>query len=181
MNISTLFQPVGGVALSGVPPRCFPAFLAVWGGQTEREAAFLNIKLHAARFRVCVGLLADRRITAAVCSRWHPVFQKVLRYPPPSPCWCPHTDQCFQNLLTIPHWILHVPVVQRLSRCSLFLQIIPILSSSHSGSGAHLTPWDYSFPPSFSSVYRLFSCFCKRHNFCRPLLPDCTVTKIKMA
>ena len=69
MNISTLFQPVGGVALSGVPPRRFPPFLAVWGGQTEREAAFLNIKLHAARFRVCVGLLADRRITAAVCKQ----------------------------------------------------------------------------------------------------------------
>ena len=53
--------------------RCFtggsPAFLTVWGGQTEREAAFLNIKLHAARFRVCVGLLADRRITAAVCKQ----------------------------------------------------------------------------------------------------------------
>ena len=45
------------------------AFLTVWGGQTEREAAFLNIKLHAARFRVCVGLLADRRITAAVCKQ----------------------------------------------------------------------------------------------------------------
>src|SRR5699024_4345302 len=58
MNISTLFQPVGGVALSGVPPRRFPPFLAVWGGQTEREAAFLNVKLHAARFRVCVGLAA---------------------------------------------------------------------------------------------------------------------------
>ena len=69
MNISTLFQPVGGVALSGVPPRRFPPFLTVWGGQTEREAAFLNIKLHAARFRVCVGLLADRRITAAVCKQ----------------------------------------------------------------------------------------------------------------
>lgn len=69
MNISTLFQPVGGVALSGVPPRRFPPFLTVWDGQAEREAAFLNIKLHAARFRVCVGLLADRRITAAVCKQ----------------------------------------------------------------------------------------------------------------
>ena len=53
--------------------RCFAcrpaAFLAVWGGQTKRKAAFLNIKLHAARFRVCVGLLADRRITAAVCKQ----------------------------------------------------------------------------------------------------------------
>ena len=55
MNKSTLFQPVGGVVFSGVPPRRFPAFLAVWGGQTEREPAFLNIKLHAARFRICVG------------------------------------------------------------------------------------------------------------------------------
>ena len=49
---------------------CRPAaFLAVWSGQTEREAAFLNVKLHAARFLVCVCLLADRRITAAVCKQ----------------------------------------------------------------------------------------------------------------
>ena len=39
------------------------AFLAVWGGQTEREAPLCNIKLHAARFRVCVGLPA----LAGVC------------------------------------------------------------------------------------------------------------------
>lgn len=53
--------------------RCFaggsPAFLIVWDGQTERDAVFLNVKFPAARFRVCVGLLANRRITAAVCSR----------------------------------------------------------------------------------------------------------------
>ena len=35
-----------------------PAFLAVWGGQTEGEAPLCNIKLHAARVRVCVGLAA---------------------------------------------------------------------------------------------------------------------------
>ena len=69
MNKSTSFQSVGGVVLSGILPRRFPAFLTVWGGQTEREAAFLNVKLHVARFRVCVGLLADRRITAAICKQ----------------------------------------------------------------------------------------------------------------
>ena len=37
----------------GVPP-----FLTVWGGQTERETPLCNIKLHAARFVVCVGLAA---------------------------------------------------------------------------------------------------------------------------
>ena len=38
---------------------CRPAaFLAVWGGQTEREAPLADFKLHAARFRVCVGLAA---------------------------------------------------------------------------------------------------------------------------
>ena len=38
---------------------CRPApFLAVWGGQTERETPLCNIKLHAARFVVCVGLVA---------------------------------------------------------------------------------------------------------------------------
>ena len=36
----------------GVPP-----FLTVWGGQTERETPLCNIKLHAARFVVCVGLV----------------------------------------------------------------------------------------------------------------------------
>ena len=46
---------------------CYPpAFLAVWGGQTEREAAFLNIKLHAARFRVCVGLAALAGVSCGV-------------------------------------------------------------------------------------------------------------------
>ena len=66
MNKSTLFQPVSGVVLFGISPRCFPAFLAVWGGQTERETPLCNHKLHAARVRVCVGLLADRRVAAAV-------------------------------------------------------------------------------------------------------------------
>ena len=53
-----LFQPVGGVTISGILPRRFPAFLAVWGGQTERETPLCNIKLHAACFVVCVGLVA---------------------------------------------------------------------------------------------------------------------------
>ena len=35
-----------------------PAFLAIWGGQTERETPLCNLKLHAARVRVCVGLAA---------------------------------------------------------------------------------------------------------------------------
>ena len=69
-QIHFLFQPVCGVILSGILPRCFPPFLAVWGGQTERETAFLNVKLHAARFRVGVGLLAVLRVAAAVCK--HP-------------------------------------------------------------------------------------------------------------
>ena len=43
-----------------------PAFLSVWGGQTERETTLADFKLHAARVRVCVGLLADRRVAAAV-------------------------------------------------------------------------------------------------------------------
>ena len=58
MNKSTLFQPVGGVVLSGKLPRRFPAFLTVWGGQTERETPLCNIKLHAACFGVCVSLTA---------------------------------------------------------------------------------------------------------------------------
>ena len=50
---------------------CRPAaFLAVWGGQTERETPLADFKLHAARFRVGVGLLAVLRVAAAVCK--HP-------------------------------------------------------------------------------------------------------------
>ena len=37
---------------------CSPAFLAVWGGQTEREPPLADFKLHAARVRVCVSLAA---------------------------------------------------------------------------------------------------------------------------
>lgn len=66
MNISTLFQPVGDVALSGIPPRRFPPFLAVWGGQTERETPLADFKLHAARVRVCVGLAALAGVSCGV-------------------------------------------------------------------------------------------------------------------
>ena len=51
---------------------CHPAaFLAVWGGQTERETPLCNIKLHAARFGVCVGLAAPLILAGymyAVCA-----------------------------------------------------------------------------------------------------------------
>ena len=66
MNKSTSFQPVSGLVFSGRPPRSFPPFLVVWGGQTEREAAFLNVKLHAARFGVCVGLAALAGVSCGV-------------------------------------------------------------------------------------------------------------------
>ena len=58
MNKSTLFQQVCSAVFSGISPRCFPSFLAVWGGQTEREAPLADFKLHAARVRVCVDLAA---------------------------------------------------------------------------------------------------------------------------
>ena len=35
MNKSTSFQPVGGAVLSGILPRCFQPFLAVWSGQPD--------------------------------------------------------------------------------------------------------------------------------------------------
>ena len=71
MNKSTSFQPVSGLVFSGRPPRSFPPFLVVWGGQTEREASLCNLKLHAARFGVCVGLAAPLILAAymyAVCA-----------------------------------------------------------------------------------------------------------------
>ena len=46
---------------------CYPpAFLAVWGGQTEREAPLADFKFHAARVRVCVGLAALVRVLSGV-------------------------------------------------------------------------------------------------------------------
>jgi len=46
---------------------CRPAaFLAVWGGQTERETPLADFKLHAARVRVCVGLAALVRVLSGV-------------------------------------------------------------------------------------------------------------------
>ena len=45
----------------GVPP-----FLAVWGGQTERETPLADFKLHAARFGVCVDLAALVRVSYGV-------------------------------------------------------------------------------------------------------------------
>ena len=51
---------------------CRPAaFLAVWSGQTEREAPLADFKLHAARVRVCVGLAAPLILAGymyAVCA-----------------------------------------------------------------------------------------------------------------
>ena len=48
---------------------CSPAFLAVWGGQTERETPLCNIKLHAARFVVCVGLAALVRVLLGISGK----------------------------------------------------------------------------------------------------------------
>ena len=46
---------------------CRPAaFFAVWGGQTEREAPLCNLKLHAARFGVCVGLAALAGVSCGI-------------------------------------------------------------------------------------------------------------------
>ena len=44
----------------------FPAFLAVWGGQTERETPLADFKLHAACFRVCVDLAALAGVNCGV-------------------------------------------------------------------------------------------------------------------
>ena len=50
-----------------------PAFLVVWGGQTEREAPLADFKLHAARVRVCVGLAAALRVLCRKCCQ--PLFE----------------------------------------------------------------------------------------------------------
>ena len=51
----------------------FAPFLTVWGGQTEREASFCNLKLHAARFLVCVCLAALVGVLSGVDGK--PLFQ----------------------------------------------------------------------------------------------------------
>ena len=43
-----------------------PAFLAVWGGQTERETPLADFKFHAARVRVCVGLAALAGVSCGI-------------------------------------------------------------------------------------------------------------------
>ena len=46
---------------------CYPpAFLAVWGGQPKGEAPLADFKLHAARVRVCVGLVALAGVSCGV-------------------------------------------------------------------------------------------------------------------
>ena len=53
--------------------RCFTcrpaAFLAVWGGQTKRETPLADLKLHAARVRVCVGLAALSGVSCGIGSQ----------------------------------------------------------------------------------------------------------------
>ena len=66
MLAPTSFQSVGGVVLFGISSRCFPAFLAVWGGQPKGEAPLADFKLHAARVRVCVGLAALAGVSCGV-------------------------------------------------------------------------------------------------------------------
>ena len=50
--------------------RCFTchpaAFLAIWGGQTERETPLADFKFHAARVRVCVGLAALAGVSCGI-------------------------------------------------------------------------------------------------------------------
>ena len=64
MNSSIIFAPERSISCSsyavplGVVACGSAAFLAVWGGQTERETPLADFKLHAARFGVCVGLAA---------------------------------------------------------------------------------------------------------------------------
>ena len=63
---ATLFRSALKTFLLGVfACRPFP-FLAVWGGQTEREASLFNLKFHAARFGVCVGLAALAGVSCGI-------------------------------------------------------------------------------------------------------------------
>ena len=72
MNSSIIFAPERSISCSsyavplGVVACGSAAFLAVWGGQTEREPPLADFKLHAARVRVCVGLAALAGVSCGV-------------------------------------------------------------------------------------------------------------------
>ena len=72
MNNSIIFEPERSISCSsyavplGVVACGSAAFLAVWGGQTERETPLADFKFHAARVRVCVGLAALVRVSYGV-------------------------------------------------------------------------------------------------------------------
>ena len=70
MNISTLFQPVGGRCSLWHTAAPLPRRSSLYGAVRRKEKRpFSMSNSHAAPFRVCVSLLADRRITAAVCKQ----------------------------------------------------------------------------------------------------------------
>ena len=52
------FQPICCVVSFCVFTCRLSAFLTVWGGQAERKASLLNVKLHAASIGVCIDLTA---------------------------------------------------------------------------------------------------------------------------
>ena len=72
MNSSIIFAPERSISCSsyavplGVVACGSAAFLAVWGGQTERETPLADFKLHAARFGVCVGLAALAGVSCGI-------------------------------------------------------------------------------------------------------------------
>lgn len=49
------------------------AFLAVWCGQPKGEPPLADFKFHAARVRVCVGLVAALRVLCRKCCQ--PLFE----------------------------------------------------------------------------------------------------------
>ena len=65
MNIIS-FQPIGGTRFPCISPGGVPAFFTVWSDQTERETPLCNLKLHAARFRVCMVLAALAGVLSSV-------------------------------------------------------------------------------------------------------------------
>jgi len=72
VNSSIIFAPERSISCSsyavplGVVACGSAAFLAVWGGQTERETPLVDFKLHAARFGVCVGLAALAGVSCGI-------------------------------------------------------------------------------------------------------------------
>ena len=71
MNISTLFQPVGDVALSGIPPRRFPSVCKLTDSDPETGCMEFEIAKGRFSFRLTAPYSEERRQAASDYAKKH--------------------------------------------------------------------------------------------------------------